>query len=83
MCQRCVNYFFEKGELKRWAKSCYIIHGITEVPEVFIDIGAQDCLICQAGTQIRIPAVIKGRPTPKSSWEFDGKAKKAMKVRKL
>lgn len=68
---------------KRWAKSCYIIHGITEVPEVFIDIGAQDCLICQAGTQIRIPTVIKGRPTPKSSWEFDGKAKKAMKVGKL
>lgn len=63
-------------------KSFYITRGITEVPEVFIDIGAQDCLICKAGSQIRIPAVIKGRPTPKSSWEFDGKAKKAVKVTK-
>lgn len=79
-------HLLKTSQLRFWkscAKSCYIIHGITEVPEIFIDIGAQDCLICQAGTQIRIPAVIKGRPTPKSSWEFDGKAKKAMKVRKL
>lgn len=51
-----------------------------EEPEIFIDVGAQDLLSCRTGTTIRIPAVIKGRPVPKVTWEFEGDAKKAVKV---
>lgn len=54
----------------------------TEEPEIFLDIGAQDFLSCRAGTTIKIPAVIKGRPVPKTFWEFEGKAKTTAKVSK-
>ncbi|XP_066202598.1 titin-like [Saccopteryx leptura] len=53
---------------------------IQEVPEVYIDMKAQDCLVCKADSLVKIPVVIKGHPTPKSSLEFDGKAKKAIKL---
>lgn len=39
-------------------------------------------LSCRAGTTIKIPAVIKGRPVPKTFWEYEGKAKTAAKVSK-
>lgn len=53
-----------------------------EEPEIFLDLGAQDLLSCRAGTTIKIPAVIKGRPVPKTFWEYEGKAKTAAKVSK-
>lgn len=40
---------------------------------------AEDLLCIRAGDPFRIPAIIKGRPVPKVTWEFDGKAKKHKK----
>lgn len=53
-----------------------------EEPEIFLDLGTQDLLSCRAGTTIKIPAIIKGRPVPKTFWEYEGKAKTAAKVSK-
>lgn len=36
---------------------------------------ADDLVSVRAGDPIRIPTTIKGRPTPKVTWDFDGKAK--------
>lgn len=36
---------------------------------------AEDLLCIRAGDPIRIPTTIRGRPTPKVTWDFDGKAK--------
>lgn len=64
------------------ALKIYIFKNFAEEPEIFLDLGAQDLLSCRAGTTIKIPAVIKGRPVPKTFWEYEGKAKTAAKVSK-
>lgn len=47
----------------------------TVPPSISIDVTADDLLCIRAGDPIRIPATIKGRPAPKVTWDFDGKAK--------
>lgn len=44
-------------------------------PSITINVMVDDLLCIRAGDPIRIPATIKGRPVPKVTWEFDGKAK--------
>lgn len=51
-------------------------------PSITIDMLVDDLLYVRAGDSIKIPATIKGRPVPKVTWEFDGKAK-AHKKNKL
>lgn len=51
-------------------------------PSITIDMLVDDLLYVRAGDPIKIPATIKGRPVPKVTWEFDGKAK-AHKKNKL
>lgn len=41
---------------------------------VSLDVSAHDLLNCRAGTTVRIPATITGRPVPKVTWTFDGTA---------
>lgn len=48
---------------------------LTVGPSISIDVVVEDLLCIRAGDPIRIPATIKGRPVPKVTWEFDGKAK--------
>lgn len=43
-------------------------------PTVTLDVSAQDLMNCRAGTTIKIPATITGRPVPKVTWTFDGTA---------
>lgn len=59
---------------------CFI-YPSTEEPDISIDLKAQDYLNCRAGSQIKISAIIRGRPVPKTSWEFDGVAQKEIKVK--
>lgn len=47
----------------------------TVPPSISIDVTADDLLCIRAGDPIRIPATIGGRPAPKVTWDFDGKAK--------
>lgn len=47
----------------------------TVPPSICLDVMADDLLCIRAGDPIRIPATIKGRPAPKVTWDFDGKAK--------
>lgn len=47
----------------------------TVPPLISIDLMADDLVSIRAGDPIRIPATIKGRPAPKVTWDFDGKAK--------
>lgn len=47
----------------------------TVPPSISIDVTADDLLCIRAGDPIRIPATIKGRPAPKVTWDFEGKAK--------
>lgn len=54
----------------------------TVPPSISLDVMADDLLCIRAGDPIRIPATIKGRPAPKVTWDFDGKAK-AHKKNKL
>lgn len=44
-------------------------------PSITIDVVVDDLLYVRAGDPIRIPATIKGRPVPKVTWDFEGKAK--------
>ena len=44
-------------------------------PSISIDVLVDDLLYIRAGDPIKIPATIKGRPDPKVTWDFDGKAK--------
>lgn len=44
-------------------------------PALSIDMIVDDLLYVRAGDPFRIPASIKGRPVPKVTWEYDGKAK--------
>lgn len=60
----------------------YFVSLSTEEPDISIDLKAQDYLNCRAGSQIKITAVISGRPVPKTSWEFDGAAQKEIKVKR-
>lgn len=43
-------------------------------PTVTLDVSASDLVNCRAGTALRIPATITGRPMPKVTWTFDGPA---------
>ena len=47
----------------------------TVEPKLMLDMLADDLLCIRAGDPIRIPVIIKGRPVPKVTWDFDGKAK--------
>lgn len=47
----------------------------TVPPSIMINVQADDLLCIRAGDPIRIPATIKGRPVPKVTWDFQGKAK--------
>lgn len=51
------------------------ISNSTVPPSINIDVMAEDLLCIRAGDPIRIPATIKGRPVPKVTWDFNGKAK--------
>lgn len=53
----------------------------TAGPKIFMDISAHDLLCIRAGSPFKIPATITGRPVPKVTWEFDGKAKTEKKDR--
>lgn len=46
-----------------------------------MDITAEELLCIRAGTPIKIPVTVTGRPVPKVTWEFDGKAKTEKKDR--
>lgn len=52
---------------------CVICFYLVE-PTVTLDVSAHDLMNCRAGTNIRIPATISGRPIPKVTWTFDGTA---------
>lgn len=45
------------------------------MPAINIDMMVDDLLYVRAGDAFKIPATIKGRPAPKVTWEFTGKAK--------
>lgn len=46
----------------------------TVEPTISLEVSAHDLLSCRAGSMIKIPTVITGRPTPKVTWTFDGTA---------
>lgn len=54
---------------------CAYIFNFTVEPSITIDMIVDDLLYIRAGDPIRIPATIKGRPVPKVTWDFYGKAK--------
>lgn len=39
-----------------------------------LDVSAHDLLNCRAGTTIKVPVTVMGRPVPKITWTFDGTA---------
>lgn len=44
-------------------------------PSINIDMTVDDLLYVRAGEPFKIPASIKGRPVPKVTWDYYGKAK--------
>lgn len=48
-------------------------------PVITIDVMAEELVNIRAGDPIRIPATIKGRPAPKVTWDYEGKAKSEKK----
>lgn len=50
-------------------------------PKIWVDVNAHDMLSIRAGSPIKIPARITGRPVPKVTWEFIGPAKTVKKDR--
>ncbi|KAF3843790.1 hypothetical protein F7725_002639 [Dissostichus mawsoni] len=52
-----------------------LVQDVQLIPAINIDMMVDDLLYVRAGDAFKIPATIKGRPTPKVTWEFTGKAK--------
>lgn len=52
---------------------------MTVPPVITIDVMAEELVNIRAGDPIRIPATIKGRPAPKVTWDYEGKAKSEKK----
>lgn len=48
-------------------------------PKLTLDMIADELLCVRAGDPFKIPVIIAGRPVPKVTWDFDGKAKKHKK----
>lgn len=46
-----------------------------------MNISADELLCIRAGSPIKIPVTVAGRPVPKVTWEFEGKAKAEKKDR--
>lgn len=46
----------------------------TEEPVITLEVTANELLNCRAGTTIKIPATISGKPLPNVTWDFDGTA---------
>lgn len=46
----------------------------TEEPVITLEVTAHELLNCRAGTTIKIPAIISGKPIPNVTWDFDGTA---------
>lgn len=46
----------------------------TEEPVITLEVTAHELLNCRAGTTIKIPATISGKPVPNVTWDFDGTA---------
>lgn len=44
------------------------------IPAITLDVMAEDLVSIRAGDPIRIPTTIGGRPVPKVTWDFYGKA---------
>ncbi len=47
---------------------------LTEEPVITMEVTAHELLNCRAGTTIKIPATISGKPIPNVTWDFDGTA---------
>lgn len=46
----------------------------TEEPVITLEVTVNELLNCRAGTTIKIPATISGKPIPNVTWDFDGTA---------
>lgn len=46
----------------------------TEEPIITLEVTAHELLNCRAGTTIKIPATVLGKPIPNVTWDFDGTA---------
>lgn len=80
-----VSHFLKSHSNNQLSSLIKISQSITDVfidispptvpPSITINVQADDLLCIRAGDPIRIPATIKGRPVPKVTWDFYGKAK--------
>ncbi|XP_064868260.1 titin-like [Oncorhynchus nerka] len=69
------------GESDPSPKTEVLIEDVHVEPKILIDCVVEDLLCVRAGHSFRIPAIIKGRPVPKVTWEFTGPAKTHKKNR--